>query len=298
MSAISKVAVAGATGNVGPTFISQLLQDGFKVTVLARKGANHSYPSSVNVVEVDYDSPDTLVKALEGQDAVVSALGFAVLTKQIPLIQAAVKAGVKRFLPSEYGGDAENEKTLQLPPFQAKKATSDFLKKEAAAGHITYTLVSTGPFLDMALRGGLFADLKGKSIRLWDGGDRPFSTTTLPSVAKAVSEVLKHPEETKNRNIFVHSATFTLKELLEKAKKATGAEGWKVETPSISEILKEGLADLEKGEINRVAFIATAIWGEGYGGRFQKVDNELLGIKELSDAELQDFIDTIAKEVR
>ncbi|KAI1138617.1 putative oxidoreductase CipA-like protein [Hypoxylon sp. FL0543] len=298
MSSISKVAVAGASGNVGPVIVNQLLQDGFKVTVLARKGSSHSFPPSVTVTEVDYDSPDTLDKALEGQDAVVSALGYAVLPKQIPLIQAAIKAGVKRFIPSEFGGDAENEKTALLPPFQPKKATADFLKKEAAAGNITYTLVSTGPFLDMGLKIGLFADLKDKSIRLWDGGDRPFSSTTLASVAKAVSEVLKHPEETKNRNVFVHSATLTLKGLLERLKKATGAEGWKVETPSLSETLQRALADLEKGEINRRGFIAVAVWGEGFGGHFRKVDNELLGIKELSDAELQGLIDAVAKEVR
>ncbi|KAI1415413.1 putative oxidoreductase CipA-like protein [Hypoxylon sp. FL1857] len=298
MSAMSKVAVAGAAGRVGSVILNQLVEDGFKVTVLNRKGSDHSYPSAVAVVEVDYESPETLVKALEGQDAVISAVGFAGLTQQIPLIHAAVKAGVKRFLPSEYGGDAENPKALSLAPFQGKKAVSDLIKKEAAAGNITYTLVSTGPFLDMALRLGLFADIKNKTIRLWDGGDQPYTTTTLASTAKAISEVLKHPEETKNRNVFVRSTTLTQKALLEKLKKATGPEGWKVETPSTSEALKKAVTNLEKGEIDRLAFIAVVIWAEGYGGYFEKVDNELLGIKELDDAELQNLIDGIVKEVQ
>ncbi|KAI0139396.1 putative oxidoreductase CipA-like protein [Hypoxylon sp. NC0597] len=297
MSVFKNVAVAGASGNFGPAVVNQLLEDGFKVTVLTRKGVNHTFPSSVTTIEVDYDSPETLVKALEGQDAVVSVVGFAGLTKQIPLIHAAIKAGVKRFLPSEYGGNAENENALSLPLFQPKKATSELLKKEAAAGNITYTLVSSGPFLDMALKFGLSADLKGKTIKLWDGGDRPYSTTTIPSTAKAVSGVLKHPEETKNRNVFVRNATLTQKSLFEKVKKATGPEGWKAETPSTRDALKQATASLEKGEIDRLGFIAVAIWGEGYGGHFPKVDNELLGVKELSDEELQSLIDSIAKEI-
>ncbi|OTA67242.1 NAD(P)-binding protein [Hypoxylon sp. EC38] len=298
MGAITKVAVAGASGNFGPAVVNQLLEDGFKVTVLTRKGSNHSFPSSVTPIEVDYDSPETLEKALRGQDAVVSVVGFQGLTKQVQLVHAAVKVGVKRFLPSEFGGDAENEKLLTIPPFSSKKIVSDLLKKEAAAGHITYTLVSSGPFLDMMLRFGLAADLKGKKIKLWDGGERPYTTTTIPSTAKAVAGVLKHPEETKNRNVFVRSTTLTQKSLLEKVKKATGPDGWTVETPSTSDALKQAQASVEKGEPDILAFIIVAIYGDGYGGHFPKVDNELLGVKELSDAEIQDLIDSIVKEVQ
>lgn len=39
----------------------------------------------------------------------------------------------------------------------------------------------------------------------------------------------------------------------------------------------------------------TAVWGEGYGGRFEKLDNELLGIEGLSDAEVQDLVSSLAK---
>ncbi|KAI0119570.1 NAD(P)-binding protein [Daldinia grandis] len=289
-SSITKVAVAGATGNVGPAVVKQLLADGFEVTVLARKGATKTFPSSVTVAEIDYASPESLEKALSGQDAVVSTVGFEGLPYQIPLVQAAVKAGVKRFIPSEYGGDAENEKALGLPPFQAKKAVTEALKKEAAAGSITYTLVSTGPFLDMGLQYKFLIDVKGKNITLWNGGDKTFSITTVPNTAKAVSEVLKHPEETKNRNVFVHNVQISLKGLLEQAKKVVGSEGWTTEVKSTEESLKQAYAGLEKGDNDIMTFIAAAIWGEGYGSHFQKVDNDLLGVKEFSDAELQDFI--------
>ncbi|KAI1802919.1 NAD(P)-binding protein [Daldinia bambusicola] len=294
MSSITKVAIAGATGNLGPSVLKQLLEDGFKVTVLTRKGATHTFPPSVTTAEIDYDSPESLEKALSGQDAVVSTVGFDGLLHQTSLVQAAVKVGVKRFIPSEYGGDAENEKVLSLPPFYAKKAVTDLLKKEAAAGSITYTLISTGPFLDMTLRFGFLVNLKDRKITLWDGGDRPFSITTIASTAKAVSEVLKHPEETKNRNVHVHNVHLSLKELLEQAKKAVGPEGWTTEVKSTEENLKHAYAELEKDKNGRMEFITTAIWGEGYGAHFENVDNELLGIKVFTDQELQDYFKRFA----
>ncbi|KAI2641488.1 NAD(P)-binding protein [Hypomontagnella submonticulosa] len=294
MSKITTVAIAGASGNVGPHVIKQLVEDGFKVTVLARKGTNHTFPSSVAVAEIDYESPETLVKALQGQDAVVSAVGFAGLPQQIPLIHAAAKAGVKRFIPSEYGGVTENAKSAALPAFRPKREALDALKQETASG-LTYTLIATGPFLDMGVDYGFLVNLKGKSITLWNGGDRPFSATTMASTAKAISGVLQHPEETKNRGVFVHSVHKSLKELFEIAKKVTGPEGWKAEVKNTEDALKEGYAKLEKGEMDRMAFIASSIWGEGYGCDFQKVDNELLGVKQLSDAELESFLRERAK---
>lgn len=168
------------------------------------------------------------------------------------------------------------------------------MKQETASG-LTYTLIATGPFLDMGVDYGFLVNLKGKSITLWNGGDRPFSATTMASTAKAISGVLQHPEETKNRGVFVHSVHKSLKELFEIAKKVTGPEGWKAEVKNTEDALKEGYAKLEKGEMDRMAFIASSIWGEGYGCDFQKVDNELLGVKQLSDAELESFLRERAK---
>ncbi|KAI1390794.1 NAD(P)-binding protein [Hypoxylon trugodes] len=295
MSSIKSVAVAGASGVFGVPVVHQLLDDGFKVTILTRKGATHNFPSSVTVAEVDYNSPETLVKALEGQDAVVSTVGFAGLTYQIPLIEAAIKAGVKRFLPSEFSLTPSSEKGTQLPPFQPKRAASEALKKAAGGGKITYSLIATGPFLDLALGSGLLIDLKKKDITLWNGGDVRFSATTIASSVKAVSQVLKHPEETKNREIFVNSVAVTQNELLEKGKKAVGADGWTTRIGSTDELHKKALEAFRRGEDPRFEFITVSIWGDGYGNYVKGTDNELLGIHELTDAELQDFFNKIAK---
>lgn len=72
--AYHKVAIAGATGNVGPAIVKGLVDGGFAVTALSRSGKTDGLPSSVKTVRVNYDSQDSLVQALKGHDAFISAI--------------------------------------------------------------------------------------------------------------------------------------------------------------------------------------------------------------------------------
>ncbi|CAI4218130.1 unnamed protein product [Parascedosporium putredinis] len=250
MSQITKVALAGATGNLGPAVLNELLEAGFEVTALVREGGARSFP----------------LRALQGQDAVVVTLGSASFSKQHNLIEASVKAGVKRFI-------------LRV--------------------RLSYTLIINGPFLDWGLRSGFIFDVKGKSAQLLDGGDRTFSATTLSGVGKAIAGVLKNPEATKNRTVFVQEVETTQKALLEKAKKAIGADGWTVEEVPVATIVAAATEELKKPNPNPgvwvVPFIKAAIFGEGYESHYKTLDNDLLGVKQLTDDELQAVVDDVAK---
>lgn len=302
MSSITKVALAGATGNLGPAILNALINGGFQVTVLTRKSSNHSFPSSVNVIPVDYDSLESLTNALKGQDALVSTLAGVALDKQLLMVEAASKAGVKRFIPSEFGSNTLNEKTSALPFFKDKVAVLDALKKEAESGSsgMSYTAICTGPFLDWGMMVGFVINVKGKSVNLYDGGDRPFSTTTLPTIGKAVVSVLKHPEETANRTVYVQDTATTLKKLAAMGKKATGGEeGWQENVVKVDDLLEGAWAELKKEnpvpEKFVYPFIMASIWGEGFGCHFEKLDNDLLGIKQMSDDEVQELVNGYAK---
>ena len=88
-SVIKNVAVAGATGNTGPTVIQTLVASGFEVTALTRSTANAKLRlgPDVKIVEVDYLSHDSLVSALRGNDAVVvCGVGMyaSALTRALP----------------------------------------------------------------------------------------------------------------------------------------------------------------------------------------------------------------------
>ncbi|KAI0452606.1 hypothetical protein F5B21DRAFT_331762 [Xylaria acuta] len=291
MSSITNVVLAGATGNLGPAILEQLLKAGFKVTVLTRQGSTHELPASVTVKAVDYDSVESLTAALQGQDAVVSTLGIAALSKQLNLVEAAVKASVKRFIPSEFGSDTTNAKNAGLAVFGQKVAAHKALVKEAANGNISYTTIITGPFFDWCLEAGLILNTKEKSIPLYDGGERHFSATTLESVGKAVAGVLKKPEETKNRAVYVQDAAPTLKQIKAVAEKVTGTAWQGTEVSIENDVLPPAFAELEKESPDPSKFalpmIIASIWGEGYGSHFQKLDNELLGVRELTEAEIE-----------
>jgi hypothetical protein len=92
------------------------------------------------------------VEAFKGQDAVVSALGAAGMGEQIKTIDAAVKAGVKRFLPSEYGSNTQNEKATALVPlFGFKVTVIEHLKKQEPKG-LNWTAIEAGPAFDFVGR--------------------------------------------------------------------------------------------------------------------------------------------------
>lgn len=279
--------------------MGQLLNAGFKVTVLTRQSSSHNSPRSVTVVPVDYDSLESLTNALKGQDAVVSTIASAAIVTQLRLVEAAAKAHVKRFIPSEFGSNTVAEKTRALPVFKDTIAVQDALQKEAASGGMTYTLICTGPFLDWGIMVGFIINLKGKSISLYDGGDRVFSSTSLASIGNAVVGVLTHLEETKNRPVYVQDTATTLKHMAALGKKVTGAEGWKETVVSINELLEQAWAELKKAQPDPknfvMQFIKASIWGEGYGSHFEKLDNDLLGIEEWSDADLQDLLDSLTE---
>lgn len=254
----------------------------------------------MTVIPVDYTSLESLINALKGQDAVVSVLSAAALDAQLRLLEAAVKAHVKRFIPSEFGSNTLVEKTRALPLFKNKIVVQDALEKEAASGGgLTYTLIPTGPFLDWGISVGFLINLKEKSVNLYDGGDRVFSATTLPTIGKVVVSVLKHPDETKNRAVYVQDTAISLKHLTALGKKATGGEGWTETVVSIDEVLDQAWAELKKPDPNpaifAIQFIKAAVFGKGYGAHYEKLDNDLLGIPEFSDTQLQALVDRLAQ---
>lgn len=265
---------------------------------MTRRTSTHTFPSNVAVKPVDYDSLESLTSALHGQDALVSTLGSAVIDQQLLLVEAAGKAGVKRFIPSEFGSNTPHEKTGKLPVFQPKIAVQEALKKQTESTGMSYTVVCTGPFLDWGLMVGFIMNVKGKSINLYDGGDRVFSTTSLPAIGKSVVGVLQNLDATKNRAVYVQEAATTLKSLLAIAKKVTGSDGWKEEVVPIDDLLAKAWEELKKEKPNPDAFvynfIFASIWGEGYGSHFQDLDNDLLGIKQLNDGELQEIVSKYA----
>ncbi|OWO98340.1 hypothetical protein B2J93_2302 [Marssonina coronariae] len=134
--------VLQATGYLGSAILKELLEPRlFEVTVLTREPGNHIFPAEVKFAKSNYTNLKSLIEALAGQDALVSAIASPVVSAQRLLIDAAEEAGVKRVIPSEFGNDTKNAKTTKLPVYAAKVEIQEHLDTLAVKGAISYTLL-------------------------------------------------------------------------------------------------------------------------------------------------------------
>lgn len=130
--------------------------------------------------------------------------------------------------------------------------------------------------------------------KIYDGGDVVFSTTTLATVAQAVVGVLSHPDETKNRHVYVKDVDMTQNQLLEMVKRIDPKR--KYEEPihlSTADILKSSDESLAKGDIVTAVYgyLFRIVFGPAeYGSHFEEVDNELLGIRGKTEAEVEEIV--------
>lgn len=283
-----------ASGALGEPVLNALISSGkFHVTVVKRPSTSASFPEQVTVRTADLSSVDSVAAAFKGQDAVVSTVGTAGLPGQDVLIEAAVAANVKHFLPSDFGCDLANPKASALPVFKYKIDIHKVLREAAAANpDFTYTLICNNAFLDWGLERNHLLNWKDNMPKLFDGGKNVFSATTLDTVGQAVVGVLSHPEETKNRFVYVKDIDISQNQLLEIAKKVDPEKTW--EAPlfvDTAELEKSSYESLAKGEVTppvMFAFLFRVIFGPPeYGSQFTETDNELLGIKGKTEADVE-----------
>ncbi|KAK3071389.1 hypothetical protein LTR53_008700 [Teratosphaeriaceae sp. CCFEE 6253] len=292
---VNRVVVVGATGAVGEPVVKALLEAGFEVTAFTRASSKNTFPPGVKVAAVDYEDVESLTKELQGQDALVSTIGFGGASYQKNLLDASIAAGVKRFLPSEFGCDLENEKAAALPIFAPKVEVESYAKEKVKDTSTSYTSVYTNAFLDWGLvNHGLLLDLPGKKIQLIDGGETPFTATPLDFIARGVVAILRNLDATANRAVRLNGAVVTLNELWGYAKKHAGGEGWEVEQVTAEALEQKAYKALKEDPANpwgyTMEFIKTAIYKKGLGGEFVYDDDELLGLKKLTGQEVEEVV--------
>ncbi|KAH8683745.1 hypothetical protein BGZ61DRAFT_535162 [Ilyonectria robusta] len=298
--ATPSVAIAGATGNLGPAILDALVkaQPPMRVTVLTRERS--SVPQNVleapNVVVkvVDYSSASSIASALTAITHCISTLPSHALGIQKSLIDGCVAGGVGHFIPSEFGANFLDPVLRTIPTFGPKAEVDEYVEQLRLSGKIEYTLIRVGAFLDWGLNGWLI-DPRNKKAELWDGGDAVMSLTTLSTIAKVVIQVVRG--QTVGKNIIQISDTnLSQKQLLKLCQEVVGADGWQITTLDVESRVQLATDRLYKGEAeldDYVAFIKKALTRPGNAAHWDKDDNDLLGIQTLTDAELKDIIEGI-----
>lgn len=196
------------------------------------------------------------------------------LGDQNKLIDAAIAAGVKRFLPSEYGSNTLDERGREIVPiFNAKLETIKYLKTKEK--EISWTSIVTGPFFDWGLRVAFLGfDGESRTANLFDDGEAVFSSTNLNQIGIATVNALKNADLTKNQYVYIGGFQTTQKEILTAAEKATGTK-WTVNKVNVKEHIEQGRAKLQSGDHSGIMYL---IQGATFGKEQQLGDFASMGL--------------------
>jgi uncharacterized protein YbjT (DUF2867 family) len=193
------VLVAGATGRTGSAVVSQLLTEGYTVRALVRDEAKAraALGDQVAYVTGDVTDPATLAAAMQGADAVISAIGAkgpkgpsrpeVVDYEGVRnLATAASAAGIGHFVLVSSRAVTQKDHPLNRMFGDVliwKLKGEDVLR----ASGVPYTIIRPG---------GLTNAEPGKSAFVLEQGDKVTGQTTIAraDVATICVQALKHPE--------------------------------------------------------------------------------------------------------
>ncbi|WP_321793222.1 NAD(P)-dependent oxidoreductase [Caballeronia sp. J97] len=129
---MSRIAIIGATGNVGSRLQEEALRRGHTVLAIARDTSALEKRDGLGAQDVDVLDADALASALAGHDAVFSATRFATVSESA-IVEPVKRAGIRRLLVVGGAGSlyaAPGQRVLDLPDFPAA------YKPEATAGAV------------------------------------------------------------------------------------------------------------------------------------------------------------------
>ncbi|WP_158799271.1 NmrA family NAD(P)-binding protein [Pedobacter sp. L105] len=169
------ILVAGATGDLGGRIVKSLISKGAEVHALVRFESDKAKITEiaalgVTIVEADHSNKEQLINACKGASCVVSALAGlrdVIIDTQVLLLEAAVAAGVPRFIPSDFSSDFTRLAEGENRNFDLRREFHTHLDKAAIKG----TSILIGAFADILSYNTPFYNLKKQTVAYW--GDDP-----------------------------------------------------------------------------------------------------------------------------
>lgn len=255
---MTRVAVFGSTGQIGSSVVRALVNSSHQVVQIVRpqseaKAKNASERVTTITLDPLNASIDELASALQKVEVVVCALNGKALEAQSKIQDAADKAGVKRFYPSEYGmhhvyTDEKGYGVLhpvRKPPSGQTDSQTWNMKTEAnfkalhhpaiTAGRMNYTLIGCGDLYNQDREKTWCPwtqrDLPSYALHILGDADAPIDFTHIDDLASFLTATIGNPNVSKNRTLNFVSDRITYNELVSLWKKKSGKEVKKVVYP-------------------------------------------------------------------
>lgn len=128
-------------------------------------------------------------------------------------------------------------------------------------------------------------------------GDFPAAASPTDWVGEAVVGVLRHADETANREVRVSGIDISQRELPSIAQEVTGgAEGWTVTAASAQSTYDKSMEVFEKNPSDVwgwvMGMLVQGVFGKGFTRDFGgKTDNELLGLRKVTKDEVREYLE-------
>ncbi|MDO7876694.1 NmrA family NAD(P)-binding protein [Hymenobacter sp. ASUV-10] len=227
ISSPAPIALAGATGALGLLIAHYLRQRGGTVRALVRPESAHRAEAEslrlqgVEIVEVDLDNVSELTRACAGAGCVVSALSGLrgiIVEAQTRLLEAAVAAGVPRFIPSDFSAEFADLPEGANRNFDLRREFQERLD----AAPIRATSILNGMFTDL-LTGQAPVVLSGpRRVVYWGDADQPLDFTTMRNTAEYTAAAALDADTP--RTLRIAGEVATIRDLRRAASEATGQD--------------------------------------------------------------------------
>jgi putative NADH-flavin reductase len=197
-----KVALIGASGNVGSQILSELVSRDHAVTAIGRNLDRIAAKPGVTPVAADLADTEGLAAVLRGHEAVISSVRFRMF-KPSQVLEAVKASGVKRLLMVGGAG------SLEVRPGVALIDTPEFpaaAREEATAGAVMLAVLRNENALDWTFLSPSAVIAPGErtgQFRL--GGDQLLvdsdgkSRISIPDFAIAMVDELEQPRHMRQR---------------------------------------------------------------------------------------------------
>ncbi|WP_205504191.1 NmrA family NAD(P)-binding protein [Rufibacter psychrotolerans] len=181
------IILAGATGHLGGLLAEELRKRGAHVRALVRVGTEAGKRAALQtlgaeVVEVNFQNALALTQACQGGTCVVSALSGlrdVMVDTQTRLLNAAVAAGVPRFIPSDFSIDFTRLTYGHNRNLDFRKEFAEVLDQAPIAA----TSILNGMFTDLLTGQAPVVLFPVKRILFWGNADQPLDFTNIANTA-------------------------------------------------------------------------------------------------------------------
>ena len=181
------IVVAGATGDLGLRVVKSLQKNGAQIRAIVRQQSSSAKVTELQalgaeVVQADLLDSEEARQACSGATCVVSVLSGrrdVIIDRQKVLLDGAIKAGVPRFIPSDYSMDYQKIPRGQNRNLDLRREFRAHLDKTAIAG----TSILNGCFTDMLSGQAPFILFKIHRVLSWSDPDQLLDFTTMDDTA-------------------------------------------------------------------------------------------------------------------